>query len=149
MTQVLDDLVALAERHLETMTAEARRQVERTQAAEQPLGEWLRELAAGLLAVHEAEPELHVVFAEAPHRPALHACILQAEETLAHAIEPQLRASPEVGVPDCDTAAHLVVQTVEALTHRFVHHGIHDLSRERFVDEVVRLLCGYLRGAEG
>ena len=37
---------------------------------------------------------------------------------------------------DEDTAAHLVVQTVEALTHRFVHHGIHDLARGDFADEV-------------
>jgi hypothetical protein len=67
------------------------------------------------------------------------------EETLAHRVESLLRASLEVDVADTDVAAHLVVQTVEALTHRFAHQGIHDLPRERFVDEVVALLVGYLR----
>ena len=64
-----------------------------------------------------------------------------------HAVEALLRGSPELGTPDSDTAAHLLVQTVEALTHRFVHHGIHELARADFVEEVVRLLGGYLRSA--
>ena len=63
---------------------------------------------------------------------------------LAHMIETRLAARPEVLARDTDTAAHLVVQTVEALTHRFVHHGIHDLGREAFIDEVVALLGTYL-----
>ncbi len=45
---------------------------------------------------------------------------------------------------DPDTAAHLVVQTTEALTHRYAHQGIHDLPRDRFIAEVVALLTRYL-----
>ena len=66
------------------------------------------------------------------------------EETLAHLVEALLRASDEVEVADPDTSAHLVVQTAEALTHRFAHEGIHELARDRFIDEVVALLTGYL-----
>ena len=53
----------------------------------------------------------------------------------------------ELRLRDSDTAAHLVVQTTEALTHRFEQQGIHDLSREAFVEEVVTLLQGYLMAA--
>jgi hypothetical protein len=66
------------------------------------------------------------------------------EETLAHTIEERLAASTEVETRDTDTAAHLTVQTVEALTHRFVHHGIHELGRDVFIEEVVALLRSYL-----
>ncbi len=60
-----------------------------------------------------------------------------------------LRDSEEVRIEDADTAAHLLVQTAEALTHRFAHQGIHDLTRDRFVSEVVALLMGYLGAATG
>jgi hypothetical protein len=39
-----------------------------------------------------------------------------------------------------------VVQVVEALTHRFVLHGIHEITDSAFTKEVVGLLAAYLRG---
>ena len=104
----------------------------------------LRRFVMAMLEAHEDAPDLHrAVFSETPHPPALHACVLQMEETLAHRVEALLRASDEVDLVDPDAAAHLVVQTVEALTHRYAHQGIHDLPRERFLSEVVALLMGY------
>jgi AcrR family transcriptional regulator len=139
-------LVAVAERHLGRMIEDVERLLRHAQAGSEPLEPLLRSFVLAMLEVHERDPALHhVVFAEAPHPPELHACVLQMEETLAHRVESLLRASLEVDVADTDVAAHLVVQTVEALTHRFAHQGIHDLPRERFVDEVVALLVGYLR----
>jgi AcrR family transcriptional regulator len=139
-------LVAVAERHLGRMIADVERLLKRAQARSEPLEPLLNGFVLAMLEVHERDPALHhVVFAEAPHPPELHACVLQMEETLAHRVESLLQASDEVNVADTDAAAHLVVQTVEALTHRFAHQGIHDLPRERFVGEVVALLVGYLR----
>ncbi len=139
-------LVAVAERHLGRMIADVERLLQRAQARSEPLEPLLNGFVLAMLEVHERDPALHhVVFAEAPHPPELHACVLQMEETLAHRVESLLQASDEVDVADTDAAAHLVVQTVEALTHRFAHQGIHDLPRERFVAEVVALLVGYLR----
>ena len=139
-------LVAVAERHLGRMIEDVERLLRHAQAGSEPLEPLLRSFVLAMLEVHERDPALHhVVFAEAPHPPELHACVLQMEEALAHRVESLLRASLEVDVADTDVAAHLVVQTVEALTHRFAHQGIHDLPRERFVDEVVALLVGYLR----
>ncbi len=139
-------LVSVAERHLARMMGDIERLLEAAQGEQPDLEALLRRFVLALLEVHERDPQLHhVVFAEAPHPPELHACVLQMEETLAHLLEALLRESREVALSDTDAAAHLVVQTAEALTHRFAHEGIHGLPRERFVDEVVSLLSGYLR----
>ena len=83
------------------------------------------------------------------HPPELHACVLQREETLAPILEAFLTRCPEVDVRDADTAAHLTVQVVEALTHRFVLHGIHEITDAAFTQEVVGLLGAYLRASGG
>jgi AcrR family transcriptional regulator len=137
-------LVAVAERQLDRMMADVDALLADAQDESPSLETLMARFTRAMLEVHERDPELHhVVFAEAPHPPELHACVLQMEETLAHRVEALFRASDEVELEDPDTAAHLVVQTVEALTHRYAHQGIHDLPRERFLSEVVALLTSY------
>ncbi len=105
----------------------------------------LRSFVTAMVTLHGHEPDLHrVLFEEAPHPPELHECVLQTEEALAHTWLSILQQLPRVVVSDADTAAHLVVQLTEALTHRFVLHGLHDLSTEKFIEEVVTLLTRYL-----
>ena len=143
-------LVAVAERHLDQMLADVDEMLAAAESGAPSLASLIERFVDAMLAVHERDPELgHVVFGEAPHPPELHACVLRAEEKLAHRVEALLRQSDEVALEDPDTAAHLVVQTAEALTHRFAHQGIHDLPRDRFVAEVTRLLVGYLGAAPG
>ncbi|MEN8184287.1 MAG: TetR/AcrR family transcriptional regulator [Myxococcota bacterium] len=138
-------LVALVERT--TAHGMAQIQARLGEDAEHPreLEALLAGFVQALLAFHRAEPELHrVLFEEAPHPPELHACVLQMEESLAHTLEAFLARCPDVHVEDPDTAAHLVVQLVEALSHRFALHGIHELGDAEFTAEVVRLLHAYL-----
>lgn len=105
----------------------------------------LRSFVTAMVTLHAHEPDLHrVLFEEAPHPPEMHECVLQTEEALAHTWLTILQQLPGVGVRDTDTAAHLIVQLTEALTHRFVLHGLHDLSTETFIEEVVTLLKRYL-----
>ena len=87
-----------------------------------------------------------MLFEEMPHLPGADACVLRGEEALAHRLGAALAAHPTCGVADADLAAHLVVQTAEALAHRFVLHGIHGMPEERFASEVAALLAGYLEG---
>ena len=109
----------------------------------------LRSFVSAMLALHEREPDLHrVLFEEAPHPAELHECVLRAEEGLAHIWLSILSQLPGVSVRGSDTAAHLVVQLTEALTHRFVLHGIHELPSTAFVEEVVTLLKRYLMEPE-
>ncbi len=143
-------LVAVAERHLGRMMGDVEAMLADPEAGAPSLAAWIGRFVEAMLEVHERNPKLsHVLFSEAPHPPELHACVLQVEEKLAHRIETLLRDSAEVRIEDADTAAHLLVQTAEALTHRFAHQGIHDLPRDRFVAEVVTLLMGYLGAATG
>ena len=137
--------MVVAERHLDRMTADVEEMLADPEAGAPSLQVWVARFVEAMLEVHERAPKLtHVLFSEAPHPPELHACVLQVEEKLAHRIETLLLQSQEVRIEDADTAAHLVVQTSEALTHRFAHQGIHDLPRDRFIAEVVTLLMGYL-----
>lgn len=104
-------------------------------------------LLEALLRQHRRSPELHrVLFEEMPHPPGADACVLRAEDALAHRLSAALEADPACRAADKDLAAHLVVQTAEALAHRFVLHGIHGVPEARFIEEGVRLLLGYLAG---
>jgi AcrR family transcriptional regulator len=143
-------LVALVERTTAEGMGRIAERLEADGEGDVALGRLLRGFVEAMLAFHRHEPELHrVLFEEAPHPPELHACVLQMEEKLAHTLEVSLASCPEVAVRDANTAAHLTVQVVEALTHRFVLHGIHELTDEAFADEVVALLGAYLRAASG
>jgi AcrR family transcriptional regulator len=138
-------LVALVERHVEAGMRSVESLLEAAAAAPEDLRALLRSFVTAMVALHGQEPDLHrVLFEEAPHPPELHECVLQTEEGLAHTWLSILQRIPGVSVRNADTAAHLVVQLTEALTHRFVLHGLHDLTNEAFIDEVVILLERYL-----
>ena len=53
----------------------------------------------------------------------------------------------EISVRDLDSTTSILVTTVEALTHQFVIHrpGAPERDRDRFIDEVTRLVVGYLQ----
>lgn len=137
-------LVAVAERHLDRMLEHVEAELVPHGAEAASLDQRLRAFALAMLEAHERDAELHrLIFAEGPHPDALHACVLRMEERLAHGLEVYIEAAG-TAVPDADAAAHLVVQCVEVLTHRFAHRGLHELTREAFLAEVLALLRGYL-----
>ena len=143
-------LVALVERTTAQGMARIEGRLAEDSEGDGDLERLLLGFVEAMLAFHRGEPELHrVLFEEAPHPPELHACVLQMEEKLAHTLEAFLTRCPEVDVRDADTAAHLTVQVVEALTHRFVLHGIHEITDAAFTQEVVGLLGAYLRAPGG
>ena len=138
-------LAALLERHTSEGGAEVLAALEGAIARRAPLRELLQELVAALLRQHRRSPELHrVLFEEMPHPPGADACVLRLEDALAHGLRAALEADPGCAAPDPDLAAHLVVQTAEALAHRFVLHGIHGMPEARFAEEVTELLMRYL-----
>lgn len=142
-------LVALVERHLEAGMRAVEQLLETAAAEPGDLEATLRSFVSAMLALHEREPDLHrVLFEEAPHPAELHECVLRAEERLAHIWRSILRELPRLRVRDSDTAAHLLVQLTEALTHRFVLHGLHELPSNAFIEEVVTLLKRYLMEPE-
>jgi hypothetical protein len=68
------------------------------------------------------------------------------EAAAVSATEAAFRENPEVRIQDYETAAYLVVQTIETLIHKFIVEPRDQVSRERFADELVRMLVRYLRG---
>jgi AcrR family transcriptional regulator len=140
-------LAALLERHTDQGGFEVLEALEAAIARGAALPALLRALVEALLRQHRRSPELHrVLFEEMPHPPGADACVLRSEDSIAHRLRTALDADPACRTPDADLAAHLVVQTAEALAHRFVLHGIHGLGEEPFADEVTRLLLRYLGG---
>lgn len=135
-------VVALAERELDR-EQEALVAILTQATPREPLASLLRRFVDAVVEIHAARPNLHrMLFEEADHPPRAHACVLRFEELLAHTLESILRARG-IGGEDPDTCAHLIVQTAEALSHRFVLRGIHDLDRQAFVEQTTRLLSGY------
>jgi len=142
-------LVALVEREVEQGIEHMAAWIGRAQRGDEDLGPLLEAFVEAMLELHRGSPDLHrILFEEAAHPPELHECTLRLEGTLAHGWEAILRGRPDVRVADPDTAAHFLVQTAEALTHRFVQQGLHELSGEGFVRELTALLHRYLT-AEG
>jgi AcrR family transcriptional regulator len=140
-------LVALVEREVDAGIARMQGWLEDARGARGDLGELLRTFVVAMVELHRSSPELHrLLFEEASHPPELHDCVLRLEGSLAHGWEAILAEHPEVAVDDPDTAAHFLVQTAEALTHRFVQQGLHDLEGAAFEAELVSLLRRYLRG---
>ena len=138
-------VVAVVERELERERSKLLAILEPA-ATERGLAAQLRAFVETLVELHGRRPALHrILFDQAEHPPAAHACMLAYEESLAHALAESLR-SVRPSLRDPDTKAHLIVQTTESLAHRFVLRGIHDLTRADFVRELTRLLIGYVGG---
>jgi AcrR family transcriptional regulator len=141
-------VVALVERELERERAKLLA-ILAPAATQRGLAAQLRAFVETLVELHEKRPGLHrMLFDQAEHPPAAHACVLRYEESLAHALADSLRGL-QPSLRDADTRAHLIVQTTESLAHRFVLGGIHDLDRAGFVRELTRLLVGYAFAAPG
>jgi AcrR family transcriptional regulator len=107
----------------------------------------MRELVKAAVDAHLVDPALHRIFAEQVPRMGQLAKIeaLQREAFLLVRSYLEERRD-EISVRDLDATTSICVTTVEALTHEFVINktDILDRDRDRFVDEVTRLMVGYL-----
>jgi AcrR family transcriptional regulator len=97
---------------------------------------------------HLVDPALHRIFAEQVPRMGQLAKIeaLQRETFLLIRAYLEERRN-EISVRDLDSATSICVTTVEALTHEFVidKPEAPEGDRDHFIDEVTRLVVGYLR----
>src|SRR6266851_4768583 len=116
--------------------------------ASRDLATVMRELVRAMVDAHLVDPALHRIFAEQVPRMGQLAKIesLQRETFLLIRTYLEERRN-EISVADLDSATSISVTTVESLTHEFVIHkpDALDGDRDRFIDEVTRLVVGYLR----
>jgi len=110
----------------------------------------MRELVRATVDAHLVDSALHRVFADEVPRMGQLADVeaLQRETFLMVRTYLEERRH-EIAVADLDTATSICVTTVEALIHDFVirRPQAPDGERDRFIDEVTRLVVGYLRPA--
>lgn len=139
-------LVALVEAHLDEGDRVLRAAAADIAAAEpSPLADVARRVARAMVALHAQDHELHRIFFEETRLPRrVHQRIADIERRSTDALATLLAGRADVTVADPRLAAAIIVQTVEALTHRFVVHPGTPADRDAYVEEIVRLIVGYL-----
>jgi AcrR family transcriptional regulator len=137
-------LVALMERHIaegEAILNEAGAEALRP---ERPLRAGLEQLVGAMIALHVRERRLHrVLFEEVPVPTRVRCRLEEVEGRVRQRLADFLRDHEEVTAPDPELAAAILVQTVEALTHRLVVHDEGE-AEERQREEMVTLAVAYL-----
>jgi AcrR family transcriptional regulator len=112
-----------------------------------PLDHGLRHLLDGLLELHANDPALSRVLALVMHGPeGRRVCKDEEDDRYFEEVKAILEQRPEVRFDDADTAARLVVQTVELLTRWLGHEAPKELNARDFVDEMLTMLLSYLTG---
>ena len=136
-------LVALMEAHIAEGQALLEQAATSVTARSLPLRSAVRQLVEAMIALHARDRALHrVLFEEAPLPPRLRRQLADAERVIAARVAAYLRRHAEVTAPNPALAATVVVQAVEALTHKLVVHGSDDLAAQ--ADELVALVVAYL-----
>ena len=110
----------------------------------------IAKLVRAAVDAHRVDPALHRVFDEQVPRMGQLAKIEALEGETFRLVKSYLeKRRDEISVRDLDTATSILVTTVEALTHQFVIHRADASERDcdRFIDEVTRLVLGYLQPA--
>ena len=108
----------------------------------------MRELVRATVDAHLVDPALHRIFAEqVPRMGQLAKIEALQRETFLLVRDYLEERRDEISVRDLDAATSICVTTVEALTHEFVIDRPQALNRDRdrFIDEVTRLIVGYLQ----
>ena len=139
-------VAALVARHNRETLELVRDAVKSVAACDLPTA--MRELVGAAVDAHLIDPALHRIFAEQVPRMGQLAKIETLQQEAFQLMRSYLEGHRhEISVRDLDSATSICVTTVEALTHEFVINkpDALDGDRDRFVDEVTRLIVGYLR----
>jgi AcrR family transcriptional regulator len=136
-------LVARHNREMLDLLREALKEV-----ASLDLATAIAKLVRAAVDAHRVDPALHRVFDEQVPRMGQLAKIGALQGETFQLVRSYLeKRRNEISVRDLDSMTSILVTTVEALTHQFVIHrpGAPERDRDRFIDEVTRLVVGYLQ----
>jgi len=138
-------VAALVARHNREMLALLRDALK--EVASLDLATAIAKLVRAAVDAHRVDPALHRVFDEQVPRMGQLAKIEALEGETFRLVRSYLeQRRDEISVRDLDSTTSILVTTVEALTHQFVINkpDAMDGDRDRFIDEVTRLILGYL-----
>lgn len=139
-------VAALVERHLVEAEAQLGALAASVMAGGVPTLEALvRAIVAAMIELHVAAPRLHrVLFEEVPHPPAVRRRVRAMEDAHARALAALLPRLVPLRTPAL--TARVVVELLEALTHRWVVTAdAAPLPREQMQAELERLVLAYVR----
>jgi AcrR family transcriptional regulator len=136
-------VAALVERHIDTMSAAL--EAEMAAVAEAPLRLAVRRMVTLMMDAHAIDPALHRVLEQVPRVGRLDRVheVEARMQRLGRAYFERRRSELRPGL-DLDTAAFVVVQTIEAITHGAMIHGELAPAPDALVEEVTTLLLRYL-----
>jgi AcrR family transcriptional regulator len=138
-------LVRLARGHL----GEARRQVDAVLAevrsgAVSP-DRLIATVVRAMISLHKSDPALHrVIFEETRLERSILEELREIEESAISVLRAFIADGPRVPAVRADLMARIVVRAVEALTHHFVIYEGGRTDDETLIDEISRLVGGYL-----
>jgi AcrR family transcriptional regulator len=110
-----------------------------------PLAMLTRRYVDAIIELHAVAPGLHrVLFEETRLHPRLRQAMDEFEDEMVAATEAFLHIHPEVAVEDKATAARIVVQVIESLTHKVVVHSRPGNEPSDYADAITKVITGYL-----
>jgi len=141
-------LVALLEAHIAEGEEVLQRTASEVLPADLPLHMAVRRLVAAMVELHARDPQLHrVLFEEAPLPRRVRRMLADTERRVTTLVEHYLTRHPEFRRDDAALAAGIVVQTVEALTHKLIVHEGRATDICKRIDEIAALVVEYLTAA--
>jgi AcrR family transcriptional regulator len=140
-------VAALIEKHVEDMNAAILSELVRV--AQLPMAEAVRAVIELTIEAHAIEPELHRVLTEQVPRVG-RLSKLRELDAICHRMVAGLLAArkDELAISDPDTAAFVLVASIEAITHRAALFAPERLRDPRLIDEACALVTRYLGVAE-
>jgi len=137
---------ALLDKHMRAATEELLAELNALDPEMTPLELGIRRLVDLMLDLHADRPGLHRLFvARLMGLPMTRLRLSQVELELRREVIAWLRSQPEVSVADVALAGRVIVQSTDALVHRYVEDD-EGVSPEDFAAELTRLWTAYLRG---
>jgi AcrR family transcriptional regulator len=139
-------VAALIERHMNEMRAVVHDAFVRL--ADATVEDAAREMVNLMVRAHAIDPRLHKALVEQVPRIGRLEHVHAIEDDVLTITRAYLEArKEELGIKNTEVAAFIVVHAIEALTHRAVLMRPELLDEPAFIDDVTRLVVGYLRGA--
>lgn len=140
-------LVALAEQHISEGAAILAR-VWSEVGPEEEVPDIVRRFARAMFDLHAHDRPLHrLLFEEAPLPRQTRRRVSQIESAIAEQLAGYLSKEPRRTRRDPMLAAQVIVQCIEAVTHKQIVHGDSKADTSTWVEEIVALVTAYLAAA--
>jgi AcrR family transcriptional regulator len=137
-------LVALLERHMSAIAPVIEESMRELADPKVPFPDAVRRLLLRLLDRHRDHPRLQrALTEEVPHPRHIRALQRQRDQEYTTRAAEIMRSRPDVHVRHVDAAAHVLVQTISALSRWLAHEPPDDVDRQACLEEVVRLLTAF------